>query len=46
MKVTQNGTVRWKTHHWVYSTVALKGKYVGIEYLGNGIWCGYYRNVF
>jgi transposase InsO family protein len=46
MKVTQNGAVRWKTHHWVYLTVALKGKYVGIENLGSGIWRVYYRNVF
>ena len=46
MKVTQNGAVRWKTHHWVYLTVALKGKFVGIEDLGNGIWRVFYRNVF
>ena len=46
MKVTQNGAVRWKTHHWVYLTVALKGKYVGIEDLGNGIWRVFYRNAF
>ena len=30
----------------VYLTVALKGKYVGIEDLGNGIWKVFYRNVF
>jgi hypothetical protein len=46
MKVTQNGAVRWKTRHWVYLTVALKGKYVGVEELGNGIWKVYCRNVF
>jgi hypothetical protein len=27
LKVTQNGAVRRKTHHWVYLTVALKGRY-------------------
>ena len=46
MKVTQNGAVRWKTKYWVYLTVALKGKYVAIEDLGNGIWRVYYYNVF
>jgi transposase InsO family protein len=46
MKVTQNGAIRWKSYHWVYLTVALKGKYVGVEELGNGIWRIYYYGVF
>ena len=46
VKVTQNGAIRWKSYYWVYLTAALKGKYVGIEELGNGIWRVYYRNVF
>ena len=46
MKVTQNGALRWKSKHWVYLTIALKGKYVGVEELGNGIWSIYYYNVF
>ena len=46
LKVTQNGAIRWKSYYWVYLTVALKGKYVGIEDLGNRIWKIYYRNVF
>lgn len=46
MKVTQNGAIRWKTHHWVYLTAALKRKYVGVEEMGNGIWKVGYRNVF
>jgi transposase InsO family protein len=46
LKVTQNGAIRWKSYYWVYLTAALKGKYVGIEELGNGIWRVYYRNVF
>ena len=46
LKVTQNGAIRWKSYYWVYLTAALKGKYVGIEELGNGIWKVFYRNVF
>lgn len=46
MKVAQNGAIRWKSYHWVYLTVALKGKYVGVEELGNGIWRIYYYGVF
>ena len=46
LKVTQNGAIRWKSYYWVYLTAALKGKYVGILDLGNGIWKVFYRNVF
>lgn len=46
LKVTQNGSIRWKSYYWVYLTAALKGKYVGIQDLGNGIWKVFYRNVF
>jgi len=46
VKVTQNGAIRWKSYYWVYLTASLKGKYVGMEDLGNGIWKVYYRNVF
>ena len=46
LKVTQNGAIRWKSYYWVYLTAALKGKYVGIEPVGNGIWRVYFRNVF
>lgn len=46
LKVTQNGAIRWKSYYWVYLTAALKGKYVGIEDLGNGIWKVFYRNIF
>jgi len=34
------------TYYWVHLTAALKGKYVGIEDLGNRIWKVIYRNVF
>lgn len=30
----------------MYLTATLKGKYVGIENIGNGIWKVFYRNVF
>jgi len=46
LKVTQNGAIRWRSYYWVYLTAALKGKYVGIEELGNGIWKVFYRSVF
>lgn len=46
MKVTQNGAMRWKSYHWVYLTMALKGKYVGVLKIGDGIWRVFYRNVF
>ncbi|WP_296311275.1 hypothetical protein [Winogradskyella sp. UBA3174] len=46
MKMTQNGAVRWKSKHWVYLSIALKGKYVGVEELGNGIRSVFYYNVF
>ena len=46
IKVTQNGAIRWKSYYWVYLTIALKGKFVGVEELGNGIWKVFYRNVF
>ena len=46
MKVTQNGAIRWKSYHWIYLTATLKGKYVGVEDIGNGIWRVFYRNVF
>ena len=46
LKVTQNGSIRWKSYYWVYVTAALTGKYVGIQETGNGIWRVFYRNVF
>ena len=46
LKVTQNGAMRWKSYYWVYLTSALKGKYMRIENIENGIWKVFYRNVF
>lgn len=46
LKVTQNGAIRWRAYYWVYLTASLKGKYVGMLDMGNGIWRVFYRNVF
>ena len=46
LKVTQNGAMRWGAYHWVYLTASLKGKYVGVLEMGNGIWRVFYRSVF
>jgi transposase InsO family protein len=46
MNVTQNGAVRWKSYYWVFLTNGLKGKQVGAEERGNGIWKVFYRDVF
>jgi hypothetical protein len=46
LKVTQNGAMRWRSYYWVYLTAALKGKYVGVLDMGNGIWRVFYRSVF
>lgn len=46
MNVTMNGSVRWKSYYWVFITNALKGKQVGAEEIGNGIWKVFYRDVF
>lgn len=46
IKVTQNGAIRWRSNYWVYLTAALRGKYVGVEDIGNGLWRIFYRNVF
>ena len=45
LKVTKNGSVRWKSYYWVYITASLTGKYIAIEDIGNGIWRVFYRNV-
>nr|WP_321453063.1 IS481 family transposase [uncultured Carboxylicivirga sp.] len=46
LKVTQNGAMRWGAYYWVYLTASLKGKYVGVLEMGNGIWRVFYRSVF
>ena len=46
LKVTQNGSIRWKSYYWVYISASLSGKYLGIIDLGNGIWKVFFRSVF
>ncbi|MEP6262446.1 MAG: hypothetical protein ABJ092_12775 [Gillisia sp.] len=46
MKVCQNGSLRWKSVYLVFLTSGLKGKYIGVEDQGNGIWRVFYREVF
>ncbi len=46
LKVTRNGSVRWKSYYWVYVSAALKGKHIGIQEEGNGIWKVFFRNIF
>ena len=46
LKVTKNGSVRWKSYYWVYVSAALEGKYIGALNIGNGILRVFYRNVF
>ncbi len=46
MQVLQNEAIIGKLYYWVYLTSTLKGKYVGIQELGNDIWKVVYRNVF
>lgn len=41
-----NGSVRWKSYYWVFITNALKGKQIGAEEIGNGIWKVFYRYVY
>ena len=44
--VSLNGSIRWRTHYWIYIARGLSGKHVGLEELENGIWRVYYRAVF
>jgi len=46
LKVTKNGSVRWKSYYWVYVSAALEGKYIAALEIGDGIWRVFYRNVF
>jgi hypothetical protein len=46
MKACQNESMRWKPYHWVYLTASLKGKYIGAQDQGNGIWKIFNRDVF
>ncbi|PKG43613.1 hypothetical protein [Psychroflexus sp. MES1-P1E] len=45
-EVSQNGAMRWKSYFWSFLTDRPKGKYVGTEDKGNGIWRVFYRDIF
>lgn len=45
LKITLNGSARWGPYHWVYVSTAAKGRYLGAQEIGNGIWNVYYRDV-
>ena len=44
-KVCVNGAARWGAYNWLIVSNAAKGRYVGAEEIGNGIWNVYYRDV-
>jgi hypothetical protein len=44
LKVSKNGTIRWKSYYWIYISRGATKRYVGFKELGNGIWNVYYRN--
>jgi len=44
-RVTNNGSIRWRSYEWVRITNCLKGKYVGLRHLGNKVWEVHYRNL-
>ena len=45
LKVTKNGAARWGAYNWVWISRAARGRKVGAEEKGNGIWNVYYRDV-
>ena len=44
-KVCINGAARWGAYNWLFVSNAAKGRYIGVEEIGNGIWNVYYRDV-
>jgi len=44
-KVSVNGAARWGAYNWLFVSNAAKGRYIGAEEIGNGIWNVYYRDV-
>ena len=45
LKVTINGAARWGAYHWIFVSSAARGRYVGAQEVGDGIYNVYYRNV-
>ena len=44
-KVCKNGAARWGAYNWLFVSSAARGRYIGAEEIGNGIWNVYYRDV-
>jgi len=44
-KVCKNGAARWGAYNWLFVSSAARGRYIGAEEMGNGIWNVYYRDV-
>ena len=44
-KVCKNGAARWGAYNWIFISRAARGRYIGAEEIGNGVWNVYYRNV-
>ena len=44
--VCRNGAIRVGKASWIFVTLALKGRYIGLEELGEGIYRVYYRQFF
>lgn len=43
-KVTQSGTVRWKSYEFVSVSRSLRGRFIGIKHEGNRVYSIYYRS--
>lgn len=46
LTVMKSGAIRWGHEGWVFVSQAARGRKVGLEEIGNGIWQMFYRNVF
>ena len=44
-KVCINGAARWGSYNWLFISRAARGRYIGAEEMGIGIWNVYYRDV-
>jgi transposase InsO family protein len=45
IKVCVNGAARWGAYNWLFVSRSAKGRFIGAEEIGNGIWNVYYRDV-
>ena len=44
-KVCKNGAASWGAYNWIFVSRAARGRYIGMDEVGNGIWNVYYRDV-